>query len=357
MTSVVDATEKVDQTTRAVEAAITVPAKKAAAFGAGVSQAVSSFFSRGADSGEDGRADDGAPAAGAWRPASAPWTPRAQRRAAAADAEAATAPPHRHRRRRRHVPPPPRPTPVTDAPRPRAGARRSDRRRERRMRLRGTLIFGTALAGAGARLLRARPQAGHGAELRRRAAPAPRRRPARLRRSPAPGTARHRRRSARRPRSARARSTSALTAAAPRDSGRPAEGRRSRGRHDPSSSLGDARGLLRRAHGARRRGGARRPVARRDRRPLRGRRRAAHGRDRLRRSASPRAGHRGGRRRREHQRRAVPLRGPARPVERHAATAGSTSRRSCAASVESVEVCAAPDDCYCVVFVKRRGAS
>jgi hypothetical protein len=25
--------------------------------------------------------------------------------------------------------------------------------------------------------------------------------------------------------------------------------------------------------------------------------------------------------------------------------------------VESVEVCAAPDDCYCVVFVKRRGAS
>jgi len=24
--------------------------------------------------------------------------------------------------------------------------------------------------------------------------------------------------------------------------------------------------------------------------------------------------------------------------------------------VESVEVCAAPDDCYCVVFAKRRGA-
>jgi len=49
MTSVVDATEKVDQTTRAVESAISVPAKKAAAFGAGISQAVSTFFNRGAD--------------------------------------------------------------------------------------------------------------------------------------------------------------------------------------------------------------------------------------------------------------------------------------------------------------------
>ncbi len=47
MSSVVDVTEKVDQTTRVVESAITVPAKKAAAFGAGVSQAVSSFFNRG----------------------------------------------------------------------------------------------------------------------------------------------------------------------------------------------------------------------------------------------------------------------------------------------------------------------
>jgi uncharacterized protein YoxC len=49
MSSVVDVTEKVDQTTRIVESAITVPAKKAAAFGAGVSQAVSSFFNRGSD--------------------------------------------------------------------------------------------------------------------------------------------------------------------------------------------------------------------------------------------------------------------------------------------------------------------
>ena len=47
MSSVVDVTEKVDQTTRAVESAISVPARKAAAFGAGVSQAVSSFFNRG----------------------------------------------------------------------------------------------------------------------------------------------------------------------------------------------------------------------------------------------------------------------------------------------------------------------
>ena len=52
MSSVVEVTEKVDQTTRAVESAVTVPARKAAAFGAGVSQAVSSFFSRGGDAGE-----------------------------------------------------------------------------------------------------------------------------------------------------------------------------------------------------------------------------------------------------------------------------------------------------------------
>ena len=64
MSSVVDVTEKVDQTTRVVESAITVPAKKAAAFGAGVSQAVSSFFNRGSDSGEP-PADEGA-SGGAW---------------------------------------------------------------------------------------------------------------------------------------------------------------------------------------------------------------------------------------------------------------------------------------------------
>ncbi len=67
MSSVVDVTEKVDQTTRAVESAISVPARKAAAFGAGVSQAVSSFFNRG-EGGEPG-GDDSARGPGAGEPA------------------------------------------------------------------------------------------------------------------------------------------------------------------------------------------------------------------------------------------------------------------------------------------------
>ncbi len=74
MKTVVDATEKVDATTRAVEAAISVPAKKAAAFGAGVSQAVSSFFSR-REPGDDW--DDG----DAWQaaaPPSAAWSKPAE---------------------------------------------------------------------------------------------------------------------------------------------------------------------------------------------------------------------------------------------------------------------------------------
>jgi uncharacterized protein YoxC len=67
MSSVVDATEKVDQTTRIVESAISVPAKKAAAFGAGVSQAVSSFFNRSTDAPESG--GDDSPSSGAsWSP-------------------------------------------------------------------------------------------------------------------------------------------------------------------------------------------------------------------------------------------------------------------------------------------------
>ena len=65
MSSVVDVTEKVDQTTRAVESAISVPARKAAAFGAGVSQAVSSFFNRGAEPEEPAGGDAGGGAAGA----------------------------------------------------------------------------------------------------------------------------------------------------------------------------------------------------------------------------------------------------------------------------------------------------
>ena len=115
MTSVVDATEKVDHTTRAVESAISVPAKKAAAFGAGVSQAVSSFFSRGADS--DQATGDAAPAGeaatGAWRPTGAPeaattapgFAAAAEAAAPVTDAAAATAAS-------------PETAPVTDAPPP-----------------------------------------------------------------------------------------------------------------------------------------------------------------------------------------------------------------------------------------------
>ncbi len=67
MSSEVDVTEKVDQTTRDVESAITVPAKKAAAFGAGVSLAVSSFFNRGSDAGEP-VAGEGPASGAAWSP-------------------------------------------------------------------------------------------------------------------------------------------------------------------------------------------------------------------------------------------------------------------------------------------------
>jgi len=113
MTSVVDATEKVDHTTRAVESAISVPARKAAAFGAGVSQAVSSFFSRGSDS--DEAATDGATAAtddnattGAWRPTSAPDAATSAPGFASDVPAAAAAAPET--------------TPVTDAPPPAPGA-------------------------------------------------------------------------------------------------------------------------------------------------------------------------------------------------------------------------------------------
>jgi hypothetical protein len=46
MGTVVDVTDKVDATTRAMEAAVSMPAKKAAAWGAGVSQAFSSMLGR-----------------------------------------------------------------------------------------------------------------------------------------------------------------------------------------------------------------------------------------------------------------------------------------------------------------------
>jgi len=58
--AVVDLTEKVDSAAKAVESAISAPARKAASFGAGVTQAFSSFFSRG-----ESRQSD---AAGGWTP-------------------------------------------------------------------------------------------------------------------------------------------------------------------------------------------------------------------------------------------------------------------------------------------------
>ena len=85
MSSVVDVTEKVDQTTRVVESAITVPAKKAAAFGAGVSQAVSSFFNRGSDAHE--------PVAGEAPSGGASWSPPTGYAPAAAPSAPASAAP------------------------------------------------------------------------------------------------------------------------------------------------------------------------------------------------------------------------------------------------------------------------
>jgi hypothetical protein len=96
MSTVVDVTEKVDTTTRAVESAISLPAKKAAAWGAGVSQAMSSLFGRGeaGSAGAEWETDDAAPwrretspppAEPAPQPAAATWQPDA----ASAEAPAA----------------------------------------------------------------------------------------------------------------------------------------------------------------------------------------------------------------------------------------------------------------------------
>lgn len=65
MATVVDVTEKVDATTRVMEAAVSMPAKKAAAWGAGVSQAFSSMLGR-HDQSESPRAPGDEPAA-TWR--------------------------------------------------------------------------------------------------------------------------------------------------------------------------------------------------------------------------------------------------------------------------------------------------
>ena len=64
MVTVVDVTEKVDATTRAMEAAVSLPAKKAAAFGAGVSQAFSSML---------GRRDHAERSAASWSDEGAAW--------------------------------------------------------------------------------------------------------------------------------------------------------------------------------------------------------------------------------------------------------------------------------------------
>ncbi len=199
MSSVVDVTEKVDQTTRVVESAITVPAKKAAAFGAGVSQAVSSFFNRGSDAGEPVADDDGPSSGASWSPP-AGYAPAAAAPSPAADEPAApsqaTAPPAAVTTPDAGLPPDA--GSATDASRRNAGrpSVRRTGRGERRVKLWGTLVFGAALAGGERRLLRARAQPGHRAELCRSPAAASLRSAAGVRRGPPPGTARHRRRAA-----------------------------------------------------------------------------------------------------------------------------------------------------------------
>lgn len=74
LASAVNVTGKVDATTNAVSSAVSAPAKKAAAFSAGVSQAVASFFAR--------HDDEGAGAAGSTAGAQGPswastWSPGA----------------------------------------------------------------------------------------------------------------------------------------------------------------------------------------------------------------------------------------------------------------------------------------
>ena len=74
-------TDKIDKMATSVEGAVTTPARKAAAFSAGVQSAVSNFMKRdksgdaassGAGEGSTGWAAADAPSAGGWSPASAP---------------------------------------------------------------------------------------------------------------------------------------------------------------------------------------------------------------------------------------------------------------------------------------------
>jgi uncharacterized protein YoxC len=85
--SAVNVTSKVDATTNVVQTAVSAPAKKAAAFSAGVTQAVSSFFSRHSDEGAAATTGD---EAGAQRPSwSSTWSQGAPTTESWADAQAA----------------------------------------------------------------------------------------------------------------------------------------------------------------------------------------------------------------------------------------------------------------------------
>lgn len=66
LASAVNVTSKVDATTNAVSSVVSAPAKKAAAFSAGVTQAVSTFFARHDDDGAAAAADQAAPSAPSW---------------------------------------------------------------------------------------------------------------------------------------------------------------------------------------------------------------------------------------------------------------------------------------------------
>jgi uncharacterized protein YoxC len=84
--SVVNVTSKVDATTNVVQTAVTAPAKKAAAFSAGVSQAVASFFARHDDEG----AGAAGPTAGAQGPSwASTWSPGTGAETSAADTTSA----------------------------------------------------------------------------------------------------------------------------------------------------------------------------------------------------------------------------------------------------------------------------
>ncbi|HJW74431.1 MAG TPA: hypothetical protein VJ787_02000 [Thermoleophilia bacterium] len=87
LASAVNVTSKVDATTNAVSSVVSAPAKKAAAFSAGVSQAVSSFFAR-HDDGAAGAAAD--PSATSPPPGGSSWSRGPDSGTPATGTEAAT---------------------------------------------------------------------------------------------------------------------------------------------------------------------------------------------------------------------------------------------------------------------------